>query len=286
MPAPDRRRRITAFMVAMAVLIATPLVVVASDAFTDVPDSNVHHNDITWLADAAITLGCNPPANDRFCPGDPVLRQQMASFMRRLAENQVVDAATAITAESAETAGSAETASDADALAGDGPDAYRTIINGDFCNFSTCVDHAGGDIRAQVSLTVEVPTAGVLALSGSVGGFGGGNLIQSWIAINQTSNNGCGSWFFAPSQAVDGSYVATGQNGTAPWSLSQATAASVPAGEHTVVLCTFALASTDASPAGLQTVWSQGGSGVSLSAQSFDEADLAALRTIVEAQDQ
>ncbi|MFQ5517288.1 MAG: hypothetical protein ACE5E8_06915, partial [Acidimicrobiia bacterium] len=33
-----------------------------------------------------------PPANDMFCPSDPVKRAQMATFMRRLAENQVVDA--------------------------------------------------------------------------------------------------------------------------------------------------------------------------------------------------
>ncbi|HLU30633.1 MAG TPA: S-layer homology domain-containing protein, partial [Acidimicrobiia bacterium] len=90
----DRKRRLTAFMVAIAVLIATPLVVMAADAFDDVPNSNVHHDDIAWLKDAGVTAGCNPPANTEFCPGDPVLRQQMASFMRRLAENQVVDAAT------------------------------------------------------------------------------------------------------------------------------------------------------------------------------------------------
>ena len=99
----DHRRRVVALIVASAVLIAAPLAVVASDAFTDVPDSNVHHDDITWLADNGVTLGCNPPANDEFCPDDPVLRQQMASFMRRLAENQVVDAATAATASDSDT---------------------------------------------------------------------------------------------------------------------------------------------------------------------------------------
>lgn len=94
MPAPDRKRRLTAFVVAMAVLIVTPLAVVASDRFTDVPDSNIFHDDIQWLADADVTRGCNPPTNDRFCPEDNVTRQQMAAFMKRLAENQVVDAGT------------------------------------------------------------------------------------------------------------------------------------------------------------------------------------------------
>jgi hypothetical protein len=39
--------------------------------------------DIAAIADAGITLGCNPPANDRYCPDDPVTRAQMASFLAR-----------------------------------------------------------------------------------------------------------------------------------------------------------------------------------------------------------
>lgn len=105
---PEKRRRVTTWVVALAVIVAAPVAVMAADAFDDVPDSNVHHDDIAWLKDAGVTLGCNPPDNTEFCPGDPVLRQQMASFMRRLAENQVVDAATAVTAESADSADSAE----------------------------------------------------------------------------------------------------------------------------------------------------------------------------------
>lgn len=94
----SERKRSIAFIAAMVIAVAVPLGVAATDAFTDVPDSNVHHDDIKWLKDAGVTLGCNPPTNTEFCPGDPVLRQQMASFMRRLAENQVVDAATAVVA--------------------------------------------------------------------------------------------------------------------------------------------------------------------------------------------
>lgn len=57
MPMTDRRRRITAFVVAMAVLIATPLVVVATDAFTDVPASNVHHTTSPGYATLLSTQG-------------------------------------------------------------------------------------------------------------------------------------------------------------------------------------------------------------------------------------
>ncbi len=39
--------------------------------------------DISKLANAGITKGCNPPANDEFCPDSYVTRGQMAAFMVR-----------------------------------------------------------------------------------------------------------------------------------------------------------------------------------------------------------
>ena len=48
-------------------------------AFTD-DDGSVHEHDINGFAAAGITRGCNPPANDRFCPKQPVTRQEMASL--------------------------------------------------------------------------------------------------------------------------------------------------------------------------------------------------------------
>lgn len=72
-------------VLAAVALIAVPIYAVAGDRFTDVPSSNVFHDDISWLADNGITRGCNPPANTEFCPEDPVTRQQMAAFMRRFA---------------------------------------------------------------------------------------------------------------------------------------------------------------------------------------------------------
>ncbi len=46
-------------------------------------DGSIFEGDIDRLAAAGITLGCNPPDNDRFCPTDPVRRDQMASFLGR-----------------------------------------------------------------------------------------------------------------------------------------------------------------------------------------------------------
>ena len=52
------------------------------DLFVD-DDGSVFEGDIDRLAVAGVTLGCNPPDNDRYCPDDPVRRDQMASFLAR-----------------------------------------------------------------------------------------------------------------------------------------------------------------------------------------------------------
>ena len=46
-------------------------------------DGSVFAGDASALAEAGITRGCNPPANDAFCPDDPVTRGQMAAFLHR-----------------------------------------------------------------------------------------------------------------------------------------------------------------------------------------------------------
>jgi Tol biopolymer transport system component len=51
--------------------------------FTDVDSANIFESDICWLAAEGITLGCNPPTNDEFCPDDNVTRGQMAAFLVR-----------------------------------------------------------------------------------------------------------------------------------------------------------------------------------------------------------
>ncbi len=52
------------------------------DLFAD-DDGSIFENDIDKLATAGVTLGCNPPTNDRYCPSDLVRRDQMASFLAR-----------------------------------------------------------------------------------------------------------------------------------------------------------------------------------------------------------
>ena len=52
------------------------------DPFID-DDDSVFEADIEKLAAVGITKGCNPPANDRFCPDAKVTREQMAAFLVR-----------------------------------------------------------------------------------------------------------------------------------------------------------------------------------------------------------
>lgn len=52
------------------------------DLFID-DDSSVFESAIDKLGTAGVTLGCNPPTNDRFCPTLNVSRAQMAAFLAR-----------------------------------------------------------------------------------------------------------------------------------------------------------------------------------------------------------
>ena len=52
------------------------------DLFID-DDGSIFEDQIDKLATAGVTLGCNPPTNDLFCPDDNVTRGQMAAFLHR-----------------------------------------------------------------------------------------------------------------------------------------------------------------------------------------------------------
>ncbi len=52
------------------------------DRFVD-DDGSVFEDDIDRLAAAGITRGCNPPSNDRYCAGNNVRRDEMATFLAR-----------------------------------------------------------------------------------------------------------------------------------------------------------------------------------------------------------
>jgi hypothetical protein len=71
-------------LVVLLVALALAAPVLAFDRFTDV-GPGPHHDDITAIAAAGITQGCNPPTNDQYCPDQLVRRDQMGSFLARAA---------------------------------------------------------------------------------------------------------------------------------------------------------------------------------------------------------
>lgn len=69
---------------AMAAMLARAFHYPASgvDRFSD-DDGHVFESAIQRIAAAGVTVGCNPPANDHFCPDDTVTRGEMATFLTR-----------------------------------------------------------------------------------------------------------------------------------------------------------------------------------------------------------
>src|SRR5690606_11539732 len=80
-----RRRKLGWFLAAAMVLSSLPLLAAElppGGSFVD-DDGNVHEGFIEAIAAEGVTRGCNPPVNDRYCPGDSVTRGQMAAFLVR-----------------------------------------------------------------------------------------------------------------------------------------------------------------------------------------------------------
>jgi heat shock protein HslJ len=68
----------------MAAMLVRALDLSSHDGTDFVDDNNsIFETDIERLATAGITAGCNPPANDRYCPDEKVTRGQMAAFLVR-----------------------------------------------------------------------------------------------------------------------------------------------------------------------------------------------------------
>jgi hypothetical protein len=68
-------------VLALAVILVTGGVAIASHNFSDVPTGHLAHDAAEWMANRQITLGC---AVGIFCPDGLVTRAQMALFMQRM----------------------------------------------------------------------------------------------------------------------------------------------------------------------------------------------------------
>jgi hypothetical protein len=79
----SKRRRALQMAAVLVLLIAIPAS--ASHRFEDVSSRDLGHAEISRIAEAGVTVGCNPPASDEFCPDRLVPRWQMAVFLDRIA---------------------------------------------------------------------------------------------------------------------------------------------------------------------------------------------------------
>lgn len=233
--------------------VAAPLVVTATDSFVDVPESNVHHDNVAWLAETGVTRGCNPPSNTEFCPGEPVSRQQMASFLRRLAEGKVVDAATA---------------EDAAALGGQPPSHYETVVASAFCgpneSFTTtsCGPPGGifpGETTHQLlEVDVEAPAAGMLEIAGRAQINLAGALHLFWVTVDEACAEFSGSILPIFQQAPN---LLVFETDSTTGSVGASTLYPVPSGDHTLRLCGLRPDPADAEmlAAELSAIWTPGG---------------------------
>jgi len=194
--------------------VAAPLAVYAGHQFTDVPDGHIFHTGISWMKDNNITVGCNPPANTQFCPDDNVTRGQMATFMKRLAENKVVNAA------------------DSETLGGKAPSHYQGIVAGALIANLT----PAAAVRTRISRVTgfNVPQdGGALVASADIGtAAGAADFAFFWLEIDR---NGACDIASLPLTAGVHTFTAAGVGTT----VGTTTTAAVNAGDHQVDLCTL-----------------------------------------------
>jgi hypothetical protein len=211
-----RRSSLVVALVVGALLV--PVAVFASHQFNDVPDSHIFHTGISWMKDNNITVGCNPPANTNYCPNNNVTRGEMATFMKRLAENNVVDAAT---------------------LDGKDSTEYLAITSAQtfdwFDGISTVPLPAAGTPIVETS--IEAPVAGHLLVSGNaaIGNSTTANsLFTVWIELD---DGVCGNVGEVPNNSVPGATSYATPPAAEDTGLGVSSVVAVAAGAHTVTLC-------------------------------------------------
>ena len=142
-------RRITITLAMLLVIALVPVAVSAAGGqFTD-DDDSIFEDHIEWLAAAGVTAGCNPPANDNFCPDDDVNRGQMAAFMRRFAQYIGAEDGTPAMADHATTA---DTASDANTVDGKNAIQFQPTTNA-FATDDLTVSSNGVHTVVEASVT-------------------------------------------------------------------------------------------------------------------------------------
>jgi hypothetical protein len=259
------RRHVYALLGLIAALVLiVPTVTFASDKFTDVPDSNVFHGDISWLANAGVTKGCNPPTNNRFCPSDVVRRETMAAFMHRLAVNQVVDA------------GSLQGFTAAELMNGSGSAAASA---GDTFATATTPIVLSNEVKTEIgSMAVTIPiNGGALSLTSQISLETPTSTDGSFVLLWQTIDASCPSFTGATSQGI--SDIATSFNEIASLTATY----TITAGNHTIRTCAEAFQlvtseNTEITESQISAIWTPALMGGALStASSSDSGSLTKL---------
>lgn len=202
-------------VVALLVAVLAPVAVMAAGgSFTD-DETSIFESDINWMAASGVTQGCNPPANDHYCPDANVTRGQMAAFMHRLAINEVVAAADSVLLEgkSAETYTSPVTANDV----GTGLAGAITGAN-----------------QALSELTVDAPVAGYLLINVTDSLYDPDSAAQVFFWL-QVDDSACKN--SSPSVDSVAFGYATTPTGGGRQGMALTGAGSVDAGSHTVTFC-------------------------------------------------
>ena len=239
-------------IVGIAVILMVPVMAAAADRFTDVPDANVFHDDINWLADAGVTLGCNPPTNDQFCPSDTVTRQQMSAFMRRFAA--FLGAEDGVVSE----------ADDAGTLDGAAPTAYQTVVSGQAFDWNGkgTIELAAGVATTIVETTIAAPADGYLMITNTAAltSKAPGWITGTWVQLDDTV---CAGTSTVPVDHVPGTLVYTSAEDTDDENAHAGSAVvAVSAGDHTVTYCGTSDVDdlTDVWSANVMALWTAAGS--------------------------
>lgn len=200
---------------ALVLVVMAPIAVYAAGTFVD-DDNSIFENDIEWMADNAITFGCNPPANDRYCPNDNVTRGQMAAFMHRLADSHAV------------------TAGDSLRFNNHGPGYYENMIWATGVSDTTVAHTLANSGTATAELSITIPWDGYLLLNASASVSDNYNDSQTlwWIQLDDGTCNPIP----ANVDSVAYAYATAYTNGLRQ-SASLTGGTAVTAGSHTVTLC-------------------------------------------------
>jgi hypothetical protein len=211
-------------LVVVVLLVLAVLAPVAAYAaggvFTD-DDTSVFEVDIEWMASTGITFGCNPPTNDNYCPNRAVTRGQMAAFMHRLADNQVVDAGE---------------------LGGQAPAYYESMVWATDVEFGPLATTLATGGVTMAEMTIDLPYAGYLLINSSASIYDPDTDVQSlwWIQVDNTS---CIANTAATTQ-VGLAYASVYANQRRQ-SAAIAGGFDATAGSHTVTLCGAATTSSN-----------------------------------------